>query len=296
MSYLKQFEYVLAIAECGGISQASERLGVSQPTFSKYLKKIEGELGVELVDRSTLPIRLTKAGEAFLAAGRRFLDLDRQLAKQLDEIKGSGSVVRVGISPSRSPYVMPDVVAEFYSTCPNARIVIEERTTAELNERLRTGELDLLISLLDADTESFCKKELFDEEILLAVPTGLLRDGDGAKDVIGRVPLISVGRTQALWQVVEGIWDRLGAGVPKVECQSIESGMALVKRGVGAMLVPSYIAGKCGESVKFLSLGKGAFGVPCRKVCLFYRAEQYLSQAERQFAECVGRVCGTKRG
>ena len=73
MSYLKKYEYVIAVASYGGISGAAEKLGISQPTFSKYLKKIEGELGVELFDRSSLPIKLTRAGEYFVEAGKRFM-------------------------------------------------------------------------------------------------------------------------------------------------------------------------------------------------------------------------------
>ena len=60
MSYLKKYEYLIAVKDNGGISGAAEKLGISQPTFSKYVKKIESELGIELIDRSTLPVRLTR--------------------------------------------------------------------------------------------------------------------------------------------------------------------------------------------------------------------------------------------
>jgi len=284
MSYLKKYEYVIAVADCGGISQAAEKLGISQPTFSKYLKKIELELGMELFDRSTLPIRLTRAGECYVSAGKRFIDLDRQLVKQLEEVKlNQNSVIRVGISPSRSPYMMPDIICKYKKRCPNGRIVIEERTTKELNERLESGELDLIISLLDKDTQGFERAHLFDEHIMLAAPKAQAQ-GLSVKEILMSMPLISVGRGQAMWQTLNDITQDMGIPSPEIECQSIESALALVKRGIGATIVPSYIATEENDKVCFMPLDDEA---EKRSVCVFYRKEQFLTQSEKIFIECV---------
>ena len=288
MSYLKKYEYAIAVLEHGGISQAAEHLGISQPTFSKYLKKIESELGVELFDRSALPIKPTSAGECFIAAGKNFLDMERQLQKQLSEIQSQKSaVVRVGISPSRAPYMMPDIIALYQKGNPTARVVIEERTTKELNTRLTEGELDLTVSLLDKDTEAFERIELFEESVLLAVSKNAHPDGATAKEILASSPLISLGKGQAMWQMLNGIVEEMCLPKPAIECQSIESAMALVKRGIGAMIVPSYIAREGSGAVHFLpldGLGKAEYK---RRVCLFYRKSQFLTQAEKDFIRCV---------
>ncbi len=286
MSYLKKYEYVIAVAKYNGISQAAERLNISQPTFSKYIKKIEAELGVELFDRSTLPIRLTRAGECYVEAGKRFLDLDRQLCKELEEIKSlSGSTIRVGISPSRSPYMMPSIVKAYREKRPNAQIVIEEKTTVELNKRLSTGELDLIISILEKETQGFERIELFDEGIMVAVSKQESNESDTATSILMSSPLISVGKGQAMWQILNEIVDDTGACKPQIECQSIESALALVKKGIGAMLVPSYFVAKENDDIRFLPLENG--DEYKRKVCLFYRKEQFLTQAEKDFIELV---------
>lgn len=285
MSYLKKYEYAIAVAAHGGISQAAEKLGISQPTFSKYLKKLEGELGVELFDRSTLPIRLTPAGECFVNAGKRFIDLDRQFKKQLEEIKSNqSSIVRVGVSPSRSPYILPDIIELYREKRPNGGVVIEERTTAELNRKLATGELDIVISILDSETESFERIELFDESIMLAVSKKNSQKSDTAMDILATSPLINVGKGQAMWQTLNEILDKMNLSQPNIECQSIESALALVKKGIGAMIVPSYISRAHSESVNFMPLDE--IGTS-RRVCLFYRKEQFLTQAERDFIDCV---------
>lgn len=288
MSYLKKYEYVIAVATHGGISGAAEKLGISQPTFSKYLKKIESELGVELFDRSSLPIKLTRAGECFVEAGKRFIDLDRQLEKQIEEIKSNKSgIVRVGISPSRSPYMLPDIIEAYREKRPSARIVIEERTTSELNHRLASGELDLIISILDQETEGFERVVLFDESIMLAISAKNSEKNDTGEDILASSPLISVGKGQAMWQTFNEILDKLCLPQPIIECQSIESALALAKQGIGATLVPSYISRAHGDSVRFLPLNVAGASAYRRQVCLFYRKEQFLTQSEKDFIDCV---------
>lgn len=284
MSYLKKYEYVIALAESKSISQAAERLGISQPTFSKYLKKIEVELGVELFDRSTVPLRLTRAGENFVLAGKKFIDLDRQLSKQIEEYKSEeGAQIRVGISPSRSTYMMPDILRRYLELRPGARVHIEERTTKELNKHLTEGELDIVISLLDSETEGFERIELFDERLLLAVPVSV--DCDSVEQILASSTLISVGKGQFMWHAIESVMENLGVRSPQIECQSIVSALALVKKGVGVMIAPSYCADKSDESVKFLPLEINKSIK--RRVCVFYRREQFLTQSERDFINCI---------
>ena len=295
MSQFKKFEYVRVISEAGGISQAAEILDISQPTLSKYLKKLEGELGIELFDRSALPIRLTKAGECYVEAAKRLMDVERQLDKQLEEIKlGKSSVVRVGISPSRSPYMMPSIIEAYREKNPDGRVIIEERTTAELSERLYRGELDLIISILDEATKDFEGEELFTENVLLAAPRKLCSNGSTAAELMLSLPIISVGKGQSMRQTLYEISEEIGTPRPEIECQSIESGLSLIKRGIGVMLAPSYIekfgTAEQNKDVRFLPVPRKNMKETERKVYIFYRKEQFLTKAEQDFICCAKTV------
>ena len=296
MSYLKKYEYVIEIAKSGGISQAADNLGMSQPTLSKYIKKLEGELGVELFDRSTIPLKLTSAGEKFVAAGTKLIDMEHQLEKQLEEIKlNKNTVINVGISPSRSPYLIPSVLEVFRKKDTSSRIVIKERTTVQLAQMLRDGELDLVISILDDESAEFEKIELFDEDILLAAPASCTNADQTSLDVLRTSTLIQVGKGLSLWQTMSRMTEILNVGSPEIECQSIESALALVKRGLGATIVPSYVEKYGSEDqnkyIRFMPLPtndlKSLYDLYKRKVCLFYRKEQFLTQAEKEFISCV---------
>ena len=170
---MKQYEYAVAIADCGSISQAAEALSVAQPTLSKYLKKLESDLGVELFDRSTIPLSMTKAGEKFVETGRQVLALEYELKKFIDEYNERPALIRVGISTSRSPYLMPVIISAYQEKYPDHRIVITEGKTDELQKMLIHGDVDLIISLLDKESAGFENIPLFDEEILLAVPKNI---------------------------------------------------------------------------------------------------------------------------
>ncbi len=296
MSFFKKYEYVLAVSKHGGISQAAEALNISQPTLSKFLKKLETEVGAELFDRSALPISLTPAGEIFLESGKRILDIERQLQKQLKDILSQkNTVIKVGISPSRSPYVMPSIIEAYKAKQPDCRIIIEERTTAELNSRLEEGNLDLIITMEDDNTQKFIGVPLFEEDLLLAIPSTVKSSGLEVKDILKSVPLINVGKGQVMWQTTNAIADAMGIDRPNIECQSIESGLALVKHGIGSMIVPSYIADFGNEaqkaSLSFLSLPSKdieEYNIHTqRQVCMFYRKAQFLTQAEKDFVNCV---------
>ena len=295
MSQFKKFEYVKAISEFGGISQAAEKLDISQPTLSKYIKKLEGDLGIELFDRSALPIKLTEAGRCYVEAGKRLMDIERQLDKQLEEIKlGKSSVVKIGISPSRSPYMIPSIIEAYKKINPDGKVIIEERTTAELSERLYRGELDLIISILDENTADFEGEELFSENILLAAPKSLAEKGLSATELMLSTPIISVGKGQSMRQTLYEISEEIGAPSPEIECQSLESGLSLVKRGIGIMLAPSYIekfgTDENNKEVVFLPILRSNSHKTERKVYIFYRKEQFLTKAEQDFICCAKNI------
>lgn len=298
MNNQKQYVYVIAVADAGSISQAAMKLDIAQPTLSKYLQKTEQALGVELFDRSTIPIKLTKAGECFVEAGRRMIDLDRQLHKRLAEIKASrGMDIRIGVSPSRSPYLLPPILSRFCAANPDIHIIVEEGVTNELNEKLTSGKLDLMISLRSVSTEEFQREKLFDETILLAAHKDRAQKGVDAQALLRAAPLISLGRGQYLRDIVALIAPDMSFVKPLVESQNIESALSFVRTNIGVTLVPSYIAlygaEELNRDVRFLPLtgqsvqcGRAA-PVFSREVCVFFRKAQFLTRAEQDFIQCA---------
>ncbi len=287
MNSMKQFETVLEIASCGSISKAAKKLRIAQPTLSKYIATIEDELGTELFDRRTIPIKLTKAGELFVKAGRQILDMYAHLQKDISRLcNDSPDILRVGMSPTRAHYILPKLIKEFRKLNPGTKVAIYERTTAQLNAELARGDLDLIISLRYEGTRPFASVSLFFEDVMLAVPQKY-KDYD-AVHVLKECPFISVGSGLRMAEVLSSILSRFGGKTPDIEAQSIESVISLVDRGIGAALVPSYIALYGGyENIIFKELPDEVKNYLrkdfVREVCVFYANEGELTQAEKDF-------------
>ena len=99
----QQIEYVLAVAEQRSFSKAAQKLYVTQPALSQYVMNIEKQLGVQLFDRSTSPIRLTQAGEAFVRSAEQIKVIEDNLMNELSDIAEikSGSL-KIGASTFRA--------------------------------------------------------------------------------------------------------------------------------------------------------------------------------------------------
>ena len=165
---------------------------------------------------------------------------------------------------------------------------------------LGEGELDLVISILDSESASFERIELFDEDILLVAPASITTPDQNSLDILRSSTLIQVGKGLSLCQTLSQITDTLNIRSPEIECQSIESALSLVKRGLGATIVPSYVekygSDEQNKNLRFMSLPTKDLPSLCdlyrRKVCLFYRKEQFLSAAEKEFILCVKQITG----
>lgn len=298
MQNLRQYEIVIEIAREGSISKAAEALHVSQPTISKLLQKLENELQTELFDRSCLPLKLTSAGKSYVEAGQKILNLQHQLVKRLDRLKdNSANDIRIGISPSRAPYIMPKLLADYRLECPDGKVTVRELNTVQLNASLQRGDLDIIISLLNDSTRAFRNVPLFEETTLLAVPLSMKHLS--AEEILYTQPFISIGSGLKMWKSLKIIMDSLNRPAPEIECTSIESALALVKNGFGAMLVPSYLADHNDvhrDKVKFLPLPEQYYrdfsNELERKVCLFYRNDAFLSDAEEKFIAVCKNIAG----
>ncbi len=294
MNSFKQFEFVIEVARCQSISKAAKNLKISQPTLSKYLANLEKKLEVELFDRTSIPISLTEAGEKFVRAGKRILDVYTQLDRDFLKIKENAvDVVRVGISPTRAHYILPALVTEFQKLNSSAKLVIKERTTAQLNAELLSGELDLIISLRHEGTNQFEAVPLFSEKVMLAVPKKF--SALDSMSVLEKCPFISAGSGLKMSNVLLDILGEVKGKEPIIEAQSIDSVLALVNYGTGAAIAPSYIC-ECGiyDNVVFMELPesmKNRFASKLeREVCVFFREKQLLGNSGKDFVRACEKL------
>lgn len=138
-----QLEYLLAVANYGSFSLASEHCFVTQPSLSTQIKNLEDELGVILLNRSQKPMGLTEAGKVVVKQANiaiaDFYTIAEKIGNMKKEVKG---IFRLGVIPTIAPYLLHKFVPSFVDKYPDVRIEIREMYTREIEAELKFGKID----------------------------------------------------------------------------------------------------------------------------------------------------------
>jgi LysR family transcriptional regulator, hydrogen peroxide-inducible genes activator len=146
---LDQLRYFCAIVDTGGFSRAARRIHISQPSLSQQIRKLEDELGARLFDRLGRSVRLTDVGRAFLPRARGVLrELEAARGDVLERKASIGGTISVGVIPTIAPYFLPPLLTSFSRLHREARVTVLEEITPLLLEKLKAGELDVVIVAL----------------------------------------------------------------------------------------------------------------------------------------------------
>ena len=246
---LRQLTYLVAVAEEGNFTRAASRCGVAQPSLSQQIMNLEHELGEPLFVREPRRARLTEAGQTAYRHAREVLRGTSRLEEAFEqrETLGTGRL-SVGAIPTISPYLLPEICQAFLEDYPQISIRMLEAKTSELLERTVAGELDLAIAS-DVDSRerrrhALVVREVFRESLVLAMPER--HELAQGRQVLapGRIPreeLILLKEGHCLSdQVLEVCRGRREA--VRIECEQLESLLALVAAGLGVAVVPEMSA------------------------------------------------------
>jgi LysR family transcriptional regulator, hydrogen peroxide-inducible genes activator len=271
---LRALGYLVALAEAGHFGRAAERCCVSQPTLSAQLKKMEDQLGVQLVERGQ-QVRLTEIGERVVERARRVLDEAREieeLARSFqDPLAGE---LRVGLIPTVAPYLLPHITGSLRERFPRMKLLLLEHQTHRLVELLKSGEIDVGILALPIPAERLVTRVLYTETFQVALPPGhrlarrrrlklddldgetllLLEDGHCLRDqALAACRLARVRET------------------PDFRATSLETLRQMVAAGVGITLLPSLAVAEPGLRAPAMTMHRFQDPEPSRDIAAAWR-------------------------
>lgn len=143
---LQQLEYVLALEKTRHFVRAAELCGVTQPTLSAMIQKLEEELDCKIFDRSRQPIETTEIGKQIISQAQVIIYQSNQLKESILVTKESlAGSLNLAIIPTIAPYLLPQFIASFKKAYPNISLKISEMHTATIIEKLRIAEIDMAI-------------------------------------------------------------------------------------------------------------------------------------------------------
>jgi DNA-binding transcriptional LysR family regulator len=195
---LHQLEYFVAVAEEASFTRAAARVHVAQPGVSAQVRRLESELGQQLLDRSGRSVRLTEVGAAVLPFARAALDAVAHARQAVDQLAGLvRGQVTVGMVSGCALAIMPELLAEFHDRYPGVSIALSEDASDRLVELLRGGRLDLaLIGSAGGATPGVGAAVVADEALVAAVSSDdpLAADTTIAVAALRDRPLVSLPR------------------------------------------------------------------------------------------------------
>ena len=248
---LQRLRYAVALADELNFGRAALREGMRQPPFSQQISKLEEELGVRLFERTTRQVRLTPAGEAFVAEARTSL-AHAELAAESARRAGRGEAGRlaIGFVGSATNLTLPRVLRRFRARHPGVQVELRELTTAQQAEELRQGRLD--VGLLHAPpagpaAEVLSTRTVARELLLAVLPAGhphathkVLPTG-----MLAGEPFVMFPRRfgTALHDQIIGV-TRAAGFEPRVvqEAVQMQTIVGLVAAGLGVSIVPESVA------------------------------------------------------
>jgi len=146
---LNQLEVLVAIVDTGSLTEAGERIGLTQSAVSYSLSKLEAELGVQLLERGRLGIEITPIGEDVLLHARAILVQVEVIRQKTGRARGLAiGKLRFGCVSHVSPQLLTGILRSFQTDYPDIDIVIFEGKPVELMAWLREGIVDIATVLI----------------------------------------------------------------------------------------------------------------------------------------------------
>ena len=241
---LRDLRYLLAVAEHEHFGRAARACGVSQPTLSVQIRKLEELMGVALFERGSKTAAPTAAclqlighardavtaAEAILATARNLRD---PLAGRF----------RLGIIPTLAPYLLPLIFAPLREALPGLEVEPWEDQTTALLERLRAHELDAALLATEVDGPDLVSQALFAEPFLAALPPdhplagqAVITETDLARDIL----VLADGHCLRD-QTMEACGQDAAGGA--LRAASLSTLLNMVAAGYGTTLIPGLAAG-----------------------------------------------------
>ena len=170
---LRQLEFLCAVADNGSFSKAAEACHVTQPTLSAAIKEVEGQLGVQLIEREARGASLTQAGEAAVERARSILSDTADLVSAAQQAGAPlTGAFRLGAIPTIAPFLLPKTLKALRAAHPSLKLYWREDQTDRLLGALRARKLDAALIALPWEASGVETMDLGDDEFLLVTPTG----------------------------------------------------------------------------------------------------------------------------
>ncbi|HVV91035.1 MAG TPA: LysR family transcriptional regulator [Solirubrobacterales bacterium] len=241
---IQQLEYAIAVARCGSFRRAAEQLHISQPALSENVRRLEQELGVEIIDRRRSGATISADGRELMPHLFAVIEAADRLKRAADQTHRQSRNVRVGTVTSATVPLLAPTVRAFHELYPDTQVEILSAAQSRIHTALLEGSMDIgLLNYLDGDD---LPPEFEATELLRGRPVVCMRP----ENELAEYPTL---RVADLWTrpliamrpgfVMHRYLMRLLAGREQAfsyASEGAEMGKQMVAAGLGIAVIPDY--------------------------------------------------------
>ena len=288
---LRALQYFVKLADLRHFSNAANACFVSQPTLSTQIRKLEDELGVQLVERAPKNIMLTPVGAEVAERARLVLrDIEQIRAAARSVGDPANGKLRLGLFPTLAPYLLPHVVPVIRKSYPELSLHLAEEKTEDILRMLHQGELDAALLALPINEEGLEMEVLFKEPFVLAIPNDhplCDRKEISLTDLNGN-ELLLLDEGHCLREHALDVCALAGAN-ERVDfhATSMETLRQMVAAEVGITLMPLLAVKPPIAATPNVVIRRFAEPAPSRTIAMVWRSSSALSGFLREFAQSL---------
>lgn len=168
---LTQLEYFVETVHSGNFTKAAGKLYISQPTLSRSIQNLEKELNVILIDREAKDFQLTREGQIFFDYAEKMLEeFHTRTREMMDKLENADGKLRLGITPTTGAIYFFNAIYRFRTLYPVVNLEIEEVTTRQGIEMVKSGQLDMSVVIDPVEDSQLEKLPVLSSEAVLLVP------------------------------------------------------------------------------------------------------------------------------
>lgn len=283
---LRQLRYLIAVAHHGSFTRAALELHVAQSALSEQVRRLERELGEQLLVRDRRGVHPTPAGETVLERGRRVMAEVDALTEEIASARGqTRGTLRLGILPPLAPLDVPALLEAFHDHCPEVELRLWEGTASETIQRLRDDQLDAAFMAMDVAQlpAPLAGLSAGRDELVVACPPDhpLATVNDVHLGLLADEPLVTSPPGSSLHAVATDALHAAGvAHRAAFESNHLGTIRALIARGLGVGLLPRTLTADPGPKV----IARPVHGpAPAFPITLSWRAARHLPPAAAAF-------------
>ncbi len=278
---LTELRYIVAVARELHFGKAASACFVSQPTLSVAVKKLEDELGIILIERHKHDLTVTPVGKKVVEQAQRVLEQAKTIKLLAEEgkdpLKGN---LKLGVIYTIGPYLLPKIIPKLRRSAPDLRLIIDEDFTSNLADKLRQGDLDMIIVSTPFDIHGITTEILYKEAFVVAMPKGhpltkkkFIKMDDLAEETLLLLKSGNCFRDQVMEACPACKTDLFNKNSIQqtLEGSSIETIRQMVMAGSGITVLPNCSIGDYPHANPLLEYRPFSRPVPKREVALAYR-------------------------